>query len=66
MILPLLETGLGNIFASTDMIRKKEEVFFNKFSYDVLSMLGVNLKILSIEDVLYIFRILYKVITHRF
>jgi len=55
MILPLLEKGLGNIFASTDMIRKKEEVFFNKFSYDVLSMLGVNLKILSIEDVLYIF-----------
>jgi len=66
MAFPLLEKGLGNLFTSREMVREKEEVFFNKFCYDIVSLLGMNLKLFSIEDLLHIFRLLYKAITHRF
>lgn len=56
----------GTTKGSTEGVYLKPNVFFDRFCFDIVSLLGDNLNLLNFTDVEYIMRRVYQASTHFF
>ena len=70
-IMPIYEISLGVYYQSSYYVAKipvykSETVHFDRFCYDLVSMFGVNILFIDIENLEHIIRRIYKCVSYNF
>lgn len=69
--MPQIKKVLGAMFESDDFTAQKPQycknnIFFDRFCFDMVSLIGNNVFKLSLTDIEYIFRVSYLTLSHSF
>ena len=69
--MPQFKKALGAMFDTDEFVAKNptynnEQVFFDRFCYDMVSLLGNNVFKLNVLDIEYVFRTTYLTLSHSF